>query len=172
MPRKAIDLTGQRFFRLTVVERMAGLTLPSGEVSTRWLCVCDCGNYVAVSRSNIGKSTKSCGCYSRDAVIDRSTKHGMEGSPEYQVWASMKHRCLNMNNRKWPHYGGRGISVCDEWVNSFQSFIDHIGLRPGKGYCIDRINNDGNYEPGNVRWATSSMSNLNRRGFGVSKNAA
>ncbi len=89
--------------------------------------------------------------------------HGLSSSPEYWAWASMKARCLNVKSPQFADYGGRGISVSPEWVASFESFIAHIGRRPSPQHSIDRIENDGNYEPGNVRWATSATQNRNRR---------
>ena len=84
-------------------------------------------------------------------------------SPEYKAWSSMKTRCGNPNNNRWKYYGGRGISVCNEWVNNFSAFFDHIGPRPSPVHSIDRINNDGDYEPGNVKWSTPSEQARNRR---------
>lgn len=83
-----------------------------------------------------------------------TTTHGMTNTPEYRAWKDLKKRCNNKNIPCFHRYGGRGISVCEEWASSFMAFYDHIGPRPGKNYSVDRIDNDGNYEPGNVRWAT------------------
>jgi hypothetical protein len=90
------------------------------------------------------------------------TTHGMFGTPIYRVWSEMVQRCTNPNNQHWSHYGGRGINVCDDW-RDFVNFYRDMGDRPAPGHSIDRIDNDGNYEPSNCRWATKSVQNLNRR---------
>lgn len=88
--------------------------------------------------------------------------HGKQNTPEYQIWWQMKNRCRNINHKHYRHYGGRGIKVCDRWLNSFQAFIDDMGEKPPK-HSLDRRDNDGNYEPNNCRWATSTQQVLNRR---------
>jgi hypothetical protein len=93
----------------------------------------------------------------------RKCKHGMWKTKEYGIWNAMRQRCTNPNSQKWKHYGGRGIKVCDEWLKSFIPFYEHIGPKPSSEYSLDRINNDGNYEPGNVRWATIYEQNNNMR---------
>lgn len=170
-----LDLTDRQFGSWTVIKRVANS--PGG--NTMWLCLCECGTRKAVGSGNLvsGAST-SCGCV-RDALTaarNRRTKvthgqrvRGPEGgdhrkkSPEYQAWVGMKTRCFNKNQPSWSGYGGRGITVAPEWVESFEDFYDYIGPRPGPRYSVDRIDNDGNYEPGNVRWATWSEQQLNRR---------
>jgi hypothetical protein len=105
----------------------------------------------------------SCGCYQAESVADRSRTHGLTKIPEYKVWGSIIQRCTNPTAQAFQDYGGRGIRICDEWLNSFEAFIAHVGRRPGPEYEIDRINNDGHYEPGNVRWVTSKANMRNRR---------
>lgn len=90
-------------------------------------------------------------------------QHNMANTPEYGAWCQMKHRCTNPKSQAWHNYGGRGITVCDEWQKSFTAFFEHIGARPGRGWSVDRIDNNGNYEPGNVRWATAKMQANNSR---------
>ena len=90
-------------------------------------------------------------------------RHGFWKTKEYSIWNAMRQRCTNPNSQRWKHYGGRGIKVCDEWLKSFVSFYEHIGPKPGPEYSLDRINNDGNYEPGNVRWATIIQQANNQR---------
>jgi hypothetical protein len=93
-------------------------------------------------------------------------RHGLWKTKEYGIWNAMRQRCTNPKSQKWEHYGARGIRVCDEWLKSFISFYEHIGPKPGPEYSLDRINNDGNYEPGNVRWATiKEQANNQRRPF-------
>lgn len=93
----------------------------------------------------------------------RRTYHGGSKTPEYRLWAGMKERCLNSKSKAWANYGGRGIRICERWANSFSAFIEDIGYRPSPNHTIDRVNNDGNYEPGNVRWATPKEQARNRR---------
>lgn len=134
-----------------------------------FLCACECGNFVKVYDCGLSQGTsKSCGCRQRKQAAEQMTKHGLYGCVhEYNSWIGIKQRCLNPKNHAYPRYGGRGISICSEWVNDFAAFYSHIGPRPGAGYSVDRINNNGNYEPGNVRWATRSEQSKNRRPFTV-----
>lgn len=123
-----------------------------------WLCKCDCGTERKVwSFSLDHQISKSCGCVSTEQLIKRTTKHGFTGTVEYTAWLHIIQRCKPDCAR----YGGRGIDVHPLWRKDFLAFYKHIGPRPGKGYSVDRINNDGNYEPGNVRWATQETQNSN-----------
>ncbi len=156
MPAR-IDLGGQRFGRLTV-EFYEGLR--NGKAY--WRCVCDCGAQASVGAGLLrsGKTT-SCGCYRSELMGKIKRKHGMVGTPEYNAYSSMLGRCLNKNNHKFSQYGGRGIKVCERWRESFVNFYADMGARPD-GCSLDRINVNGNYEPGNCRWATAVQQGQNK----------
>jgi hypothetical protein len=157
MPRR-FDLAGRVFLGLEVLRR-AG----SRGKGSAWLCRCTvCDTQLTVRRDVLGRQA-SCGCVARADSRDRKTTHGGYGTPEYMAWTSLIQRCTNPNNIKYPLYGERGIRVCDEWASSFAAFLEHIGPRPSLRHSVDRIETNGNYEPGNVRWATLREQNSNRR---------
>lgn len=159
---RLIDLTGQRFGRLTVIERA-----PSAGRHPRWLCECECGASIVAYGSNLKRGrTQSCGCLHREgaaAMMLARRTHQRTRTPEWWTWQSMKQRCLNPNHAAYRHYGGRGILIHPAWIRSFEAFYAYVGDRPSPNHSLDRIDNDGNYEPGNVRWATIVQQNNNSR---------
>lgn len=158
-PRTPIQ-PGERFGKLTVIGVAPRAT--DGEPLLEWECRCDCGQTTRASAHYLVRGRKkSCGC----AHYGHQRKHGeaIENTVEYRTWSSMKSRCIHEGHPRYDLYGGRGIRVAPEWVASFESFLKHVGRRPGPRYSLDRIDNDGHYEPGNVRWATSAQQGNNRR---------
>ena len=148
MGRKHLKLEGQKFGRLTVLYR----TENDKWGNVKWMCVCDCGNLVEVVGWRLrSKHTQSCGCL----------KHNLSETAVYRTWADMKTRCNNPNRKEYKYYGGRGISICKRW-EKFQNFYNDMGDRP-EGLTLDRIDNDGNYEPENCRWTTYAEQNHNSR---------
>lgn len=149
---KHADLSGSRFGRLTVLGRA-----PNKSTTKRnayWFCRCDCGSPRSVRADLLKRGTTvSCGCFNKDNVRRIFTKHGLYLSPGYVAWVNMRKRCDDTTTRHYKNYGGRRIDVCEEWRGSFVAFFESVGSRPGPGYELDRINNDGNYEPGNCRWS-------------------
>lgn len=155
---KVIDITGQKFNNLTVIERLPNA---KGGISV-WKCLCDCGNYTTVRASNLKNgAVKSCGCLKH---ISRTKTHGETHTRLYSLWNAMKNRCNNPNANCYMRYGGRGIKVCDEWQESFVSFRDW-SLENGydETLSIDRIDNNKGYYPKNCRWVTFEQQCNNRR---------
>ena len=146
----SINLAGQRFGRWLVLKRAA-----SRNHRTYWLCECDCGvKKIVYAASLKNGESKSCDCM--------KVKHGMSKTPEYVAWLGMRKRCYNVNDAGYVNYGGRGIEVYEPWRKDFAAFFAHIGKRPGPYYSLDRIDNDGHYAPGNLRWATKKEQTNNR----------
>jgi hypothetical protein len=153
-----LDISGLKFGKLIVIN----LEKKQGKLFY-WNCICECGAKRIVSSNNLrNKTAFSCG-----KCIKKNKKHGhktrLGASLEYSSWVSMKNRCYNKNTNNYSLYGGRGIAVCDRWLNSFENFLEDMGNRPSKKHSLDRINVNGNYEPSNCRWATKYEQLRNQR---------
>jgi hypothetical protein len=152
-------VVGQKFGRLTV--------LFEAYVRNRakyWFCLCDCGNTKVIRTGNLKSGTsKSCGCLQKELLSEKKATHKMSHSGTYRSWKSMKARCNNPNSPKYKSYGGRGITVCDRWINSFEDFLEDMGERPSRKYSIERKNNNGNYEPENCIWLLKGKQQRNMR---------
>lgn len=154
-----VDLTGQRFSRLTVL-RLAGRTKTN---QTTWECLCDCGTKKTVAGNNLGRTTHSCGCLARENTAKRNFIHGMMRTPEHNAYRAMLGRCYNPCDQKFYCYGARGIRVCERWRESFLNFFADLGKKPSPKHSLGRVNNDGNYEPSNCRWETAEQQANNKQ---------
>ncbi len=156
---------GQRIDRWTIIGNRFQIRI-FGRSRPMFVCECQCGTVAAVLESTIGKQSKSCGCLKAEVSKRerrKSASHEFVGTPEYNSWSMAKDRCSNPNNINFARYGGRGICMCAEWVKSIAAFVRDMGPRPSLSHTLDRINNDGNYEPGNCRWATKKQQMRNRQ---------
>jgi hypothetical protein len=163
---KRYDLVGKTFGKLTVLE-FAGM---GDDYASRWIVRCECGTEKIVDGKNMVKGrTRSCGCMQGGrsglhGAVYRS--HGLTRSPLYTAWVGMKQRCGNPKNPDYSNYGGRGIKVCDTWRDSFETFMGDMGPTWQRGLTVDRIDSNGNYEPGNCRWVPMSEQWKTRRSHG------
>jgi hypothetical protein len=150
-------MIGKRFTRL-VVEELIG----KQQGHYLWKCICDCGNNSIARTSTLNsQKQKSCGCLRTELVTQRATKHNKYGTDEYKIWHGILTRTTYSTSKKFHRYAGRGITICNRWLD-FENFLADMGNRPSKKHSIDRVNNDGNYEPSNCRWATAQQQANNR----------
>ena len=166
-PEKWLNKRFGRLFVTGIYQKPAPRPSQPERKDTVAVCICDCGNDSELRADTLTRShkpTRSCGCIAREVTSQRSLKHGLDGEPLYHNWVAMRFRCYNPKSEKYHRYGGRGIKICDEWLDptNFVTWIlENLG-RPPEGHTLDRINNDGNYEPSNVRWADAYQQTHNR----------
>lgn len=152
---KLIDITGQKFNRLTAIKKKDG---------ENWLFKCDCGNEKVINGYYVRKGkTKSCGCLNAELASKRLKTHGLTNTREYGTWSKMKDRCLNPKEKAYKNYGARGITICNRWLESFENFIGDMGLMPTQTHSLDRIDNNKGYFKENCRWATRKEQSVNKR---------
>ena len=156
---KKINRTGKRYGKLLVLKEDGYI---GNEIA--WLCVCDCGNIKRIIGHNLGRGSNSCGCDRTSKLIGRTKTHGLSNNKLYIVWNGMKRRCSEPQYKAYEHYGGRGITVCEKWLKSFETFYSWaINNGYSNGLTLDRVNNDGDYSPENCRWVTQKEQNNNKR---------
>ena len=159
---KIIDRVGKKYGRW-LVTAFAGFNSEVKPRRSMWVCICECGTERTMNSQTLTDGASySCGCFQREAASKANKTHGGSYTRLYKQWTAMKGRCLNPNDKQYHLYGGRGISVCQEWIDSFDAFSKYVGKKP-QGTSLDRINNDQGYKPGNVRWATGTQQLSNTR---------
>lgn len=165
-----LHLPDERFGSLTLLEEATSLPRKDRPQYSerRWLCRCDCGNEKIIRQSNlVNSTTKSCGCLANQTAKNRFRTHGKTGTYLHKIWNSIKRRCFNKNQDAYKHYGGRGITIYFKWLNDFNAFeswiIENIGHRPTPKHSLDRIKNNEDYKPNNLRWSTQKEQTNNQR---------
>ena len=154
-----LDLAGQQFGRLTVLDVID----PGPQPRRRWRCRCQCGQECAIEQASLRSGhTTSCGCALKDFARSINYKHGRSRTPEYQAWRNIILRCYEPTTKGYGDYGAKGIRMCDRWRNNSTAFLDDMGPRPSSKHTIDRINPRGDYSPENCRWVTWQTQGLNR----------
>jgi hypothetical protein len=159
MSKKIEVKPNDRYGRLTIIKE-----IKQKNKRRCFLCRCDCGNKITVILKVLRNgNVKSCGCLRKEMMINRNITHDMSKYPEYKNYNAMKQRCMDKNQGSFKNYGGAGIKICQRWIVSFKNFYEDMGPKPGPNYSIERINNKGNYEPSNCKWASRSEQNYNQR---------
>lgn len=162
MSPRFTDLSGKTFGRLTALS-FTGVRGTGKSSGRYWLCVCICGETATIKASSLTQGhTQSCGCLRLDKVREAIGAHGQCQTPEYRAWRAMKQRCLNPRDQGYANYGGRGIGTCQRW-DSFVLFLEDMGPRPSRLHSLERLSNNGNYEPSNCAWATKKEQCNNQR---------
>lgn len=156
--KKIVHQAGERFARLVLIKELPG---------SRWLCKCDCGEFPIIRAVSLRSGrTRSCGCLQKVRASEANLKHGHSAggrlTKTYNAWINMRQRCCNINHERYKDYGGRGVKVCERW-HAFDNFLADMGPCPGKKLTIERMNNSGNYEPGNCVWDTYKVQGNNTR---------
>lgn len=153
-----------RFGRLIALQRVSPYISPKGNKYSKWLCICDCGRCSEHHQSTLLRGyTKSCGCLGDESRVTRSVTHGKSKTKVNRAYLKMKERCFNEKDKNFNLYGGRGITICDRWLESFENFLEDMGEPPSLKHSLDRIDVNGNYEPHNCRWATNTQQARNKR---------
>jgi len=160
--KKLLDITNHKFGLLTAKRRSE----QRSGTSYKWICICDCGGFACVSSNNLRTGhTDNCGCLTRERKVKAASTHGMTKSAEYQCWANLKSRCLDPTNKQYEYYGGRGITLQENWINSFSEFYEYVGAKPTKAHTLERKDNNKGYCEGNVVWETREAQAKNRGKF-------